>query len=58
MYIPEGMDLFIGTKRVIIGVVLAIFLQNSDFNFYFTWDLMKIIHIAFEALNISKNSFN
>ena len=52
MYIPERMDLFIDTKRVIIDVVLAIFLQNSDFNFYVTWDSMKIIPIAFEALYI------
>ena len=46
------MDLFIGTKMVIIGVKLTIFLQNSDFNFYVTWDSTKIIPIAFEALII------
>ena len=51
-YIPERMDLFKGTKRVIIGVKLAIFLQNSDFNFYVTWDSTKVIPIAFEALSI------
>ena len=51
-YIPERMDLFKGTKRVIIGVKLAIFLQNSDFNFYVTWDSTKVIPIAFEALYI------
>ena len=46
------MDLSIGTKRVIFGVKLAVFLQNSDFNFHVTWDSTKIIPIAFEALNI------
>ena len=30
-YITEHMDLFIGTKRVIIGAKLAIFLQNLEF---------------------------
>ena len=47
------MYLSIGTKRVTIGVELAIFLQNSDYTFYITWDSTKIIPIAFEALYIS-----
>ena len=51
-YIPERMELFIGTKRVITDVKLAIFLQNSDFNCYVTWNSTKIILIAFEALYI------
>ena len=40
-------------KKDTICVKFAIFLQNSDYNFNVTWDITKIIHIAFEALYIS-----
>ena len=56
-YISERMDLFIGTKRVIIGVKFAIFLQISDYNFYVTWYSTKIIPKAFEACILKHNSF-